>query len=86
MTNYKLNDLLQEWAAARIRFSSEHGHRFARLAKIVNRISEVEHECQPSALECTSQTKARPSGKMLRKGPARVSIEVDSRSRRGNLK
>jgi hypothetical protein len=60
MTNDKLNDLLQEWAAIRIRFSSEHGHHPARLTKIMDGISEAEPERQPSSLECAPQLGKRP--------------------------
>jgi hypothetical protein len=85
MSNDRLNDLLQEWAAARIRFSSKQGRRPERLGKILDRISEVECERQPPSLERALPAEEPRTGRTLRKGPARVGSKREDKSRRGNF-
>lgn len=79
MTDEKLNDLLQKWAASRIRFSREHGQRSWKLAKIMASAPKVECESRPSSVECVPR-------ELQKKRPRSASAEAENLTRLGNMK
>jgi hypothetical protein len=83
MTNDKLNDLLQEWAAARIRFSSKHGRASLRLGKIMEKILEAQRGQQQSSPDQSLRAEAPEMEPTSRKHP--VSVETIGRNRRDNM-
>jgi hypothetical protein len=56
MSNDRLEELLQDWTAARINFSSKHSNRSVRLWKLINQIPES-HRVEPFS---TGDEKTKP--------------------------
>ncbi len=82
MNNDRLNDLLQGWAATRIKNSSKKLDREERLRKIRDRISEK----APPRERKRAATEPEPGFPSIRKKPASADRgDLDDRIRRGKF-